>query len=197
MPILTTDINDVVDLLVTRCGPHLKLAGPLGIGKPHRLLNAVYRRVVADPKLSLHLQTALSLTPPPPGKGLQRRFLEPFLRRHFGDDFPVLDYALDLRTNSVPANVQIEEFYMQSGDLLHSTQAQRHYVSLNYTLVAATVARNGVEAVLQKVARKEGETKLSMSSNPDLTFDLIDEVATQGSCRCGLRDRLYCQCFGS
>ncbi len=180
MPILTTDINEAVDLLVTRCGPHLKLAGPLGIGKPHRLLNAIYWRVVADPKLSLHLQTALSLTPPLPGKGLQRRFLEPFLSRHFGDDFPVLDYARDLRTNSVPANVQIEEFYMQSGDLLRSTQAQRNYASLNYTLVAATVARNGVEAVLQKVARKDGETRLSMSSNPDLTFDLIHEVATQG-----------------
>ena len=180
MPILTTDTEEVVDMLVTRCGPDLKLAGPLGIGKPHRLLNAVYRRVAADPKLSLHLQTALSLTPPLPGKGLQRRFLEPFLARHFGDDFPVLDYARDLRSNSVPANVRIEEFYMQSGDLLRSAQAQRNYASLNYTLVAATVARNGVESVLQKVARKDGETRLSMSSNPDLTFDLIDEVATQG-----------------
>lgn len=180
VPILTTDTDEVVDLLVTRCGPQLKFAAPLGIGKPHRLLNAIYRRVVGDPTLSLHLHTALSLTPPSPGKGLQRRFLEPFLRRHFGDDFPVLDYARDLRTNSVPANVQIEEFYMQSGDLLRSTQAQRHYVSLNYTLVAATIARNGVEAVLQKVARKDGETRLSMSSNPDLTFDVIDEVATQG-----------------
>ena len=180
MPILTTNTEEVVDLLVTRCGPEMKLAGPLGIGKPHRLLNAVYRRVVADPKLSLHLQTALSLTPPSPGKGLQRRFLEPFLNRHFGDDFPVLDYARDLRSNSVPGNVRIEEFYMQSGDLLRSTQAQRNYASLNYTLVAATIARNGVEAVLQKVARKAGETRLSMSSNPDLTFDLIDEVATQG-----------------
>ena len=180
MPTLTTDIDEVVDLLVTRCGPHLKLAGPLGIGKPHRLLNAVYRRVVADPKLSLHLQTALSLTPPLPGKGLQQRFLKPFLNRHFGDDFPVLDYARDLRTNSVPANVEVEEFYMQSGDLLRSTQAQRNYASLNYTLVAATVARKGVEALLQKVARKDGETRLSISSNPDLTFDLIDQVATQG-----------------
>lgn len=180
MPILSTDTGEVVDLLVTRCGPQLKLAAPLGIGKPHRLLNAVYRRVVGDQTLSLHLQTALSLTPPLPGSGLQRRFLEPFLRRHFGDGFPVLDYARDLRTNSVPANVLIEEFYMQSGDLLRSTQAQRHYASLNYTLVAATVARNGVEAVLQKVARKDGETRLSMSSNPDLTFDLIDEVASQG-----------------
>lgn len=179
-PIVTSDFNEAVDLLVTRCGPYLKLAAPLGIGKPHRLLNAVYARVAADASLSLHLQTALSLTPPSPGRGLQRRFLEPFLSRQFGDDFPQLDYARAQRNNALPANVQIEEFYMQSGGLLNSEQAQRSYASLNYTMVAANVARNGVEAVLQKVARKPGESKLSLSSNPDLTFDLIDEVARLG-----------------
>jgi acyl-CoA hydrolase len=176
-------LQDAVDRILARCGDSLVMAAPLGLGKPHRLLNAITRRIQAQSALSLHLLTALSLTPPAAGTGLQRRFLQPFLSRHFGDDFPVLDYALAMRRNQLPPNIRVEEFYMQSGALLGSSQAQRHYVSLNYTHVARAVAERGVNAVVQKVAREPGGSRLSLSCNPDLTFDLLDEVARLGAPR--------------
>ena len=176
-------LDAAVDRLIGRVGRRIVLAAPLGLGKPHRLLNAITRRVAADPSLSLELLTALSLTPPAPGSGLQKRFLGPFLQRQFGDDFPALDYALAMRRDQLPANIKVEEFYMQSGALLGSTQAQRHYVSLNYTHVARAVAERGVNALVQKVAREPGGTRLSLSCNPDLTFDLVDEVARLGHAR--------------
>ena len=173
-------LERAVDQLFAHAGARLVLAAPLGLGKPHRLLNAITRRVAADPALSLELLTALSLTPPAAGSGLQKRFLGPFLQRQFGDDFPSLDYALAMRRDALPANIKVEEFYMQSGALLGSTQAQRNYVSLNYTHVARAVAERGVNALVQKVAREPGGTRLSLSCNPDLTFDLVDENARLG-----------------
>lgn len=182
----TTPIDSLeaaVDRLIAHAGANIVLAAPLGLGKPHRLLNAITRRVAADPGLRLELLTALSLTPPSPGSGLQQRFLAPFLDRHFGADFPALDYALAMRRDQLPANIKVEEFYMQSGALLGSTQAQRNYVSLNYTHVARAVAERGVNSLVQKVAREPGGTRLSLSCNPDLTFDLVDEVARLGNPR--------------
>jgi acyl-CoA hydrolase len=176
-------LERTVDQLIAHAGPRLVLAAPLGLGKPHRLLNAITRRVSADPALSLELLTALSLTPPAAGSGLQRRFLGPFLQRQFGDDFPSLDYALAMRRDALPATITVEEFYMQSGALLGSAQAQRNYVSLNYTHVARAVAGRGVNALVQKVAREPGGTRLSLSCNPDLTFDMLDEVARLGAPR--------------
>ena len=72
---------------------------------------------------------------------------------------------------------------MQSGALLGSRQAQANYVSLNYTHVARAVAERGANAIVQKVAREPGGTRLSLSCNPDLTFDLFDELARLGKPR--------------
>jgi acyl-CoA hydrolase len=182
-PLALDSLDACVDALLAATGPAVVLAAPLGLGKPHRLLNAITRRIAADPTHSLKLLTALSLTPPSPGQGLQKRFLAPFLSRHFGDDFPALDYAQALRRDALPANLVVEEFYMQSGALLGSRQAQRHYTSLNYTHVARAVAERGANAVVQKVAREPGGTRLSLSCNPDLTFDLLDETARLGKPR--------------
>ena len=176
-------LDAAVDRLLAHAGGQLVLAAPLGLGKPHRVLNAITRRVEADTSLSLHLLTALSLTPPSAGKGLQQRFLAPFLTRQFGADFPVLDYAIAMRRNALPANIRVEEFYMQSGALLGSACAQRDYVSLNYTHVARAVAARGANALVQKVAREPGGSRLSLSCNPDLTFDLLDECLRLGKPR--------------
>ena len=173
-------LDAAVDDLLQAAGPRLVLAAPLGLGKPHRLLNAITRRIAAEPARHLHLLTALSLTPPDAGRGLQRRFLQPFLERHFGAGFPALDYALAMRRDALPANIRVEEFYLQSGALLGSRQAQSAYVSLNYTHVARAVASRGVNAIVHKVAREPGGSRLSLSCNPDLTFDLLDELARLG-----------------
>src|SRR5690606_4397379 len=92
-----TEFIDSLDLAVDRLlarvpGP-LAVGAPLGIGQPHRLLNALYGRIERDPSRTLALHTALSLDPPEPGGGLEGRFTGPFVARHFGEDFPRLAYV--------------------------------------------------------------------------------------------------------
>lgn len=179
-PISLDSLDAAVDLLLARTGDTLRMAAPLGLGKPHRLLNAITRRVTAQPQLKLKLYTALSLTPPTPRSDIEKRFLGPFLARQFGEDFETLDYALAMRRDDLPANIEVEEFYFQSGALLGAGRAQRHYNSLNYTHVARAVAERHVNALVQLVAREPGGQRLSMSCNPDLTLDLLDELDALG-----------------
>ncbi|MEO6065538.1 MAG: acetyl-CoA hydrolase/transferase C-terminal domain-containing protein [Lysobacterales bacterium] len=183
MPEYLATLDDAVDRIVSATADHVVLAAPLGIGKPHRLINALYARVAADPAISLQVLTALSLTPPKGASDLERRFLDPFVARHFGTDFPALDYVAAMQGDALPANITVEEFYLQSGVLLGSRTAQRSYMSVNYTHVARTVAERGVNALVQKVAREPGGTRLSLSSNPDLTFDLVDACDRIGAPR--------------
>lgn len=173
-------LEAAVDQLIARAGPRLVIAAPLGLGKPHRLLNAIYRRVAADTDLSLSILTALSLDPPKASASLEKRFLEPFVARHFGADFPRLDYTVAQKNDVLPANICVEEFYVQSGAMLGSEQAQRHYSSLNYTHVARAVAARGINVLVHKVASQPGGSRLSLSCNPDLSFDLLDEIAARG-----------------
>ncbi|WP_241201012.1 acetyl-CoA hydrolase/transferase C-terminal domain-containing protein [Lysobacter enzymogenes] len=174
-------LDDAVEFLYQRVPGSLHVGAPLGLGKPHRLLNALYQRAEREPSRCLHLYTALSLDPPGAGKGLEARFLRPFAQRHFGDDFPRLAYVQALKRNALPAHMEVEEFYLQSGALLHAQAAQRRYASLNYTHVARALADRGVNAVVQKVAADPaGGARLSLSCNTDLTFDAVDAIVARG-----------------
>ncbi|GAB3342115.1 acetyl-CoA hydrolase/transferase C-terminal domain-containing protein [Marilutibacter aestuarii] len=182
-PTPATDLDHAVTLMLERIEGPLRIGAPLGLGKPHRLLNALYERLADSPDRGLHLYTALSLDPPGPAKGLEGRFLGPFVRRHFGDDFPRLAYVHALRRNALPAHMEVEEFYMQSGAMLGSRQAQRRYASLNYTHVARALADRRINVIVQKVAREPGGEHLSLSCNTDLTFDALAAVASRGLAR--------------
>lgn len=173
-------LEQTLQAIFAKTGRNVVLAAPLGLGKPHRLLNAIYAAVAKEPARSLQIYTALSLTPPSAAAGLERRFLAPFLARHFGEDFPSLEYSLALRRNALPANIRVEEFYFQSGALLNSPQAQQNYASLNYTHAARDLATKGINVLVQKVAREPGGTRLSLSCNPDMTLDMLDEIARIG-----------------
>ncbi|PPJ43259.1 MULTISPECIES: acetyl-CoA hydrolase/transferase C-terminal domain-containing protein [unclassified Pseudoxanthomonas] len=175
-----TDLDEAVDLLLAHTYGPLRMGAPLGIGKPHRLLNALYRRGVKDPSRPWSLYTALSLDPPMGGKGLEGRFVTPFATRHFGDDFPRLDYVQAMKRDALPAHMEVEEFYMQGGALLRSTTAQRLYASLNYTHVARALADRALNVIVQKVAREPGGTRLSFSCNNDLTQDAVDAIVARG-----------------
>lgn len=166
-------------------GPRLALAAPLGLGKPNRLLNALYARVKADPARRLTLYTALSLDLPEAGSDLERRFLEPFLTRHFGADYPRLAYVADLKAGRLPPNVRVQEFYFQSGAMLKSAQAQRDYASINYTQVARDLADDGLDAIVQLVARRGAgaAARYSLSCNPDVTLDVLDALEARGKPR--------------
>jgi acyl-CoA hydrolase len=182
-----TELIDSLDLAVDRLlaripGP-LRVGAPLGIGKPHRLLNALYGRIERDPSRTLQLYTALSLDPPVGGSELETRFLAPFVSRLYGDDFPRLAYVAAQKRDALPANLGVEEFYLQSGALLGSRQAQRRYASLNYTHVARALADRHVNCIVQKVAMNADGTRVSLSSNTDLTFDAIDAIVAAGQPR--------------
>ena len=180
MPRVFDDVAECVENTLSRVGPHIVLALPLGVGKPNPLANEFYRRARRDASLSLKIFTALSLRAPQWKGELERRFLEPLTARLFGGCVP-LDYVTDLHGAGVPDNVQIVEFFLDPGALLNVAHSQQHYVSSNYTHVARGVAAQGVNVVAQLVAKRsvEGRSEYSLGSNPDLTVDLLELLAPQ------------------
>ncbi len=169
------DFPEAVDRILQVLGKDLVVGLPLGIGKPNPLVNTLYRRACDDDSIRLRLFTALSLEIPVAGSDLERRFLDPFVERHFGTDYPSLQYVHDLHRNAVPPNVSVSEFYFQSGAWLDVPQAQRNYISSNYTHVARDMCDMGVNLVLQMVAAEGSGAgrRYSLSSNTDVTLDLL------------------------
>ncbi len=173
--------DELVEAALSRLGRRLVVGLPLGLGKPNHLANALYRRAAADPSIDLEIVTALSLDPPVGSSLLERRFLEPFVRRHFGADYPRLEYLEALGRGSLPPNVRIVNFYLRSGAALGNPAAQRHYISSNYTHVARDLVDRGVNLIMQLVAREApradgASRRLSLSSNPDLTHEVVERV---------------------
>ena len=180
-----TDTEACARHIAERLGPDLRIAAPLGLGKPHGLLNALYRLAVDDASRSMTLYTALSLTRPRPKPGLEERFAKPFIDRHFGLDAEDPQYAVDQSRNALPPNVAVHEFYMQSGALLASDSAQRNYISQNYTHVARDLVVQDINLLVQLVARREtpAGVRYSLSCNPDLTLDFLDQAKAAGKPR--------------
>ncbi len=153
----------------------LSLATPLGLGKPIELLNYLYLGIAGKPERSLEIYTALSLLPPVPSSDIERRFLVPFLDRHFGKDTPRLAYAEAMRNGKLPDNIKVHEFYFQAGQYLSRPAAQGAYLSVNYTHAARAIFERGIDVVVQIVARNpENPKQYSLSCNPDVTLDISD-----------------------
>ncbi len=155
-------------------GHQLLVGTPLGIGKPNPLINALWAAAKSNPDVDLELFTALSLQLPAGGAFLQRRFLKHFIARYFCA-YPELDYLKDIKSEKLPARLRVTEFYIQSGKMLRSQRAQRHYTSSNYTHVARDMVDRGVNVIVQMVGvDSDGNTpRYSLSCNPDLTLDVL------------------------
>lgn len=170
-------IEQAVDDVLARLPAHIHMGLPLGLGKPNLFVNALYRRIAKLPERALTIYTALSLGRPALGDGLQKRFLEPFTERVFGD-YPELDFLADLHKDSLPKNIHIQQFFLQPGSLLHSQSAQQDYISSNYSHAARDIYAAGLNLVAQLVASSaEHPDRLSLSCNPDITLDLLPMIA--------------------
>ncbi len=176
---LNRALDDAVERIVAQVGRHIILGLPLGLGKPNRLVNAIYRRVATDLSLRLDIVTALSLDVPQPGHWLEERMMGPFIERHFGQDYPRLQYMIDLKAGKLPDNVRISEFYFQSGAALGNAPQQRHYVSSNYTHVARDLADRGINVTAQLISADD-RGRYSLSCNPDVSLDLARLLADRG-----------------
>src|SRR5260370_6797395 len=116
-------VGEWVEAASQRVGREIVLAGPLGIGKPIPLVNEFFRRAASEPSLKLKIMTALSLRKPVGSSDLERRFLQPFVARVFGD-YPELDYVTALRSGRLPSNVEVVEFFLESGAYLNVEHSQ-------------------------------------------------------------------------
>jgi len=166
-------IDDVVD----RLGPEITVATPLGVGKANHLVNALVERAVENPELALSIWTALSLTKPSGDSELERRLVEPMADRIFGN-YPDPAYVELLHRGDLPDNIEIHEFYYPPGEYLDVPRAQQAYHSVNYTHVDRAVRNAGVNLIAQMVGVGEldGELHYNLSSNTDLSTDLIPRV---------------------
>ncbi len=178
MPQMFDDVGEIVEEALRRVGKRVVLALPLGIGKPNLIANEFFRRARADAGLDLTICTALSLRKPSGSSDLERRFIEPLAARIFGN-YPELDYLEAMRRDAMPPNVRVVEFFFEPGSLLGSRHAQSNYLSANYTHGARDTLARGVNVIAHVVAKRTvgGVTEISLGSNPDVTVDLMPELA--------------------
>ncbi|HMN45466.1 MAG TPA: acetyl-CoA hydrolase/transferase C-terminal domain-containing protein [Povalibacter sp.] len=180
-PVRFTQPDDCVEATLSRVGRHIVMGLPVAIGKPNPLVNAFVRRAVGDPGIRLTIVTALSLRVPRWHGDLERRLLQPLTQRIFGNT-PELEYVRLIEQGRLPPNIEVIEFYLEPGAWLGNEHLQRHYLSSNYTHVARDALRRGMNVVAQIVAAPPADEMpagvLSLGSNPDLTADLLPQIAS-------------------
>ena len=110
---------------------------------------------------------------------LEQRFVAPLLERLCGS-YPDLDYTKALRAGGLPPNIEVTEFFLQAGAWLSNAHVQRSYTSLNYSQVAAHLARISTNVFGQLVApHPQGEARISLSSNTDITLDMVPYIQSR------------------
>lgn len=173
---MTLNAAGAVSLILQRVGSHLVIGTPLGIGKPIPLLDAIYRRARQDPSIRVEIITALTLSPPSGATDLERRLLDPIAERTEGWVAPA--YLSDLEADRLPDNVSVSEFYLAPGNLVQADAAQRQHINANYSDVVRACLNRGVNVIAQSVA-VDPSGRLSLSSNPDVTLDLMAHLARE------------------
>jgi acyl-CoA hydrolase len=172
---ILTSVEQCVDKTILAVGKKLILAAPLGLGKPVQLMNAFYQRAVVDPSLSLHIVTALTLEVPKSASQVEENLAGPIMQRLFGD-YEELSFAAPYRAGKLPDNIEVTELYFKAGSMKNRPIPQQNYISSNYTHIVRDMAAVGVNVMVQMVAARETDQglSLSLSSNPDLTLELLD-----------------------
>ncbi len=175
-----TDAALAARTIADRVGPEIRMAVPIGIGKPVLLVNALYRLVESDPRLSLTIFTGLTLTRPQFKTTLEARFAGPLLQRLF-PNYPEALYVQAQRENRLPPNIRIAEFFLQAGVALTNASVQQNYISLNYSHVARHLQRMETNVFAQVVSPHADATapRVSLGSNTDIALDMRDYIDTR------------------
>lgn len=168
--IRTDDPTDIVNRIIDYTGGDIRLALPLGLGKPVTILNALTQAAVDDPSVSLSIFTALTLERPVPSSDMERCFLEPAMDRLFGR-YPKIGYARMLHEGSLPPNITVNEFFFLAGRWLGVDAAQQSYISANYTHARDVLVGQSPNVMMQLLAKDKG--RFSLSSNTDISADLL------------------------
>jgi len=176
--VVFSDADRCAEAIVDRVGHDLRLAVPVSIGKPILIVDALYRLAEADRRVQLTIFTGLTLTLPRPRSSLERRFAEPLLGRLFSGCVEPL-YAAAIRQGRLPPNIRVHEFFLQAGQFLANKLAQKSYISLNYSQVARHLDRIETNVLAQLVAPHPSAVRVSLSSNPDITLDMLPRVASR------------------
>jgi hypothetical protein len=176
MPKAFSDPERLVDDLLREVGPRLVVGLPLGLGKANHLINALFRRAVADRSIRLTIFSALTLEKPRPSNELERRFITPVIDRLFGG-YPELAYAQAPDDGTMPPNIEVFEFFFLAGRWMRNARAQQNYISANSTHAAPYLLARGLDVILQLVAKSDagGAPRYSLSCNTDMTLDLLAE----------------------
>ncbi len=164
---------EIARAIVDRVGPNIVLGLPIGIGKATHVADALFELALKDASLSLTIFTGLTLELPNPKSDFERRLMAPLVERLYSN-WPVPRYAAAIRDATLPANIEVHEFYLRPGAFLRSPYVQQRYANINYSQVASELMRLGVNVIAQLVAESEERPNCySLGGNPEVTLDLL------------------------
>lgn len=174
---VTDDVEKTVDQVISYVGKEITFAMTLGLGKPVRLINELYRRAKNDPEIKLKIITALALEKPRGKSELEKRLVEPLAERVFGGT-PDFDYMVDFRSGNLPENVKIYEFFNKAGGYMNNPEAQQNHLSSNYTHIARDAYNMGVNVFGQFLGCREinGRMMYSMGCNTDICIEANQRI---------------------
>lgn len=158
------DLEQCVEALLSQVGKKVVIAA--GFGRPIHILNELYRRACEDSSISLTIITGLSMNRPRGVSDLEKRFLDPFIDRVFGN-LPDLGYLPAYAKQQLPANIEICEVFLAAGAFLNNPVAQQNFVYSNFTHWLRDMIGLGANVFGQQIAVKEidGQTMYSMSGD--------------------------------
>src|SRR5262249_6251944 len=81
------------------------------------------------------------------------------------------------REDRLPPNIRINEFFLLAGASLANKRTQRSYISLNYSHVASYLEKADTNVFAQLVAARPGGSRVSLSSNTDVTLDMLPYIS--------------------
>lgn len=163
-PAYYDDLEQCVEALLGKVGKKIVIAG--GFGRPVHIFNELYRRASEDPGIELTIITGLSMSRPRAGSDLEKRFMDPFVDRVFGN-LPDLSFFPAYVKQQLPKNIEIVEVFLAAGAHLNNPTAQQNYVYSNFTYWLRDMVELGTNVFGQEICSRviDGERAFSMSGD--------------------------------